>query len=262
MRSILSQAGVSVECIVVFNGFSVDADALNWAKAQPGTRCAVLEEPNKARATLLGRELAKGTFFCFLDDDDEFLPGAFAYATKILLANPELDCLATNGFYVTPNGTRCVFNQTREFEINGYANSLLRSRNWLASCGGMFRQRTVSTKYFENLPPHREWTVIAFRIATDLKVRFVNRLSYRVFSSPESQSKTASYVEAGTTALEAMLQWAKKPAHARAIRRRMSEAYHDTTSYYRLRSDFPRAWKAYWSSIRVGGLKYDLMQRS
>ena len=246
-----------MECIVVFNGGAIDNQMLGWARRQPKTRCAVLRDGDKALATWVGRSMVAGEYFCFLDDDDEFRPGAFAAAMKTLQQDPGLDCLASNGIYITPAGARCVFANGRQLTQIDYAEGPLRSRNWLASCGGMFRTSTVGLDYFADLPRHREWTVIAFRIASRLNVRFVNRLSYRVFSSPASQSKRDSYIDAATESLEAMLRSAANPAHARAIRRQMSAANHYISSYYRIKGNFRRAWQAYRASIRTwSGLKY------
>ena len=257
VTSILTQAGVDVECIVVFNGREPDPPMLAWAREQPKTRCIVLKDGNKAQATLVGRSEVRGAYFCFLDDDDEFRPGSLAASAKFLEADPHLDCIASNGIYVTPDGARCVFQNGRELTATDYAGSVLKARNWLASCGGMFRSSTVGTKYFEDLPRHREWTVIAFRIASALNVRFVNKLSYRVVSSSASQSKRDSYIDAATESLQAMLPWTTNPAHIRAIRRRMADANHYISSYYRIKGDFPRAWEAYRSSIKTwNGLKY------
>lgn len=257
VRSILSQSGVRAECIVVFNGVNLDDTLVEWVQSQENTRHVILSQADKARATLCGRRLVRGEFFCFLDDDDEFLPGAFERSANILQNTPRLDCLASNGFYVTAKGVRCVFSRADQFARDGYVESLLRSRNWLASCGGMFRSVSVGPEYFENLPRHREWTVIAYRIATNLQVRFVNRLSYRIFSLADSQSKRASYMDAATEALAVMLEATKDPRRAQLIRRRTSIAYHSIASYYRHRRDFRRAWAAYWSAVRSsGGWKY------
>lgn len=223
---------------------------LAWAREQRRTRTIVLEQGDKAQATLLGRSEVRGEYFCFLDDDDEFLPNALAASARDLEADASLDCVATNGIYITPSGAKCVFKNAAELIDTDHAESVLRLRNWLASCGGMFRTRTVGLKYFEDLPRHREWTVIAFRIASELKVRFVNRLAYRVISSSASQSKRDSYIDSATESLQAMLRWTQNVRHSRAIRRQMADANHYISSYYRMKGDFPRAWQAHRASIK------------
>jgi glycosyltransferase involved in cell wall biosynthesis len=255
--SVLSQTGVTAECIVVFNGARYDTELLAWAKAQRNTRCAELSGADKPAATLVGRSLVRGEYFCYIDDDDEFLPEAFSIATGILERDPDLDCVAANGFYVTPSGVRSVFREPSRFSADGYVESLLRSRNWLAAGGGMFRSATVGHKYFENLPRHREWTVVAYRVATDLRVCFVNRLLYRIYSSAESESKKRSYVEGAVITLRAMIEWTLEPAHAHVLRVGMGDAYRNIASFYRVRGEFTPAWRAYWEAVRCpGGIKH------
>lgn len=253
VTSILTQTGIDVECIVVFNGSDFDDGLLKWTQAQRHTRTFVLDRADKALATLMGRALASGDFFCFLDDDDEYLPGALAFRANYLAERPLLDCVATNGYYVSERRVRPVFAKAERFAREGYVESLLHSRNWLASCGGMFRSSTVPAAYFTNLTRHREWTLIAYRIATDLRVDFVNRLCYRVYNLAGSQSKRSSYVDAGVEVIDAMLAWPRGARYAAALRRQKARAYRGAASYYRICHDFGRAWSAYWRALRSPG---------
>jgi glycosyltransferase involved in cell wall biosynthesis len=253
VASILTQTGIDVECIVVFNGSDYDDSLLAWTQAQRHTRTFVLDCADKALATLMGRAMVRGDFFCFLDDDDQYLPGALAFRANYLAERPLLDCVATNGYYVSERRVRPVFAKADRFARDGYVESLLHSRNWLASCGGMFRASTVPAAYFTNLTRHREWTLIAYRIATDLRVEFVNRLGYRVYNLAGSQSKRSTYVDAGVEVLDAMLAWPRGARYAAALRRQKARAYRGAASYYRIYHDFGRAWSAYWHALRSPG---------
>ncbi|MBV9270425.1 MAG: glycosyltransferase [Candidatus Eremiobacteraeota bacterium] len=253
LRSILGQSGVSVTCIVIFNGDSYDPELLDWVQAQPNTRMVVLDSPDKAAATLMGRSMVNTDFFCFLDDDDEFLPGALCFAAGYLMEHPRIDCVATNGYFVEGDNVRILLEDAWRFAQDGYIPSLLRSRNWLASCGGMFRSATVGKKYFADLTRHREWTLIAFRIASDLNVEFVNRPTCRVYSIANSQSKRTTYVDAGVETLDAMLRWNRDSRNVPTLRKRQADAYRRAASYYRMQGDFGRAWRMLWNALGLPG---------
>jgi len=253
VRSILDQSGVGIDCIVVFNGTSYDREALAWVQEQPNTRLVLLGGPDKAAATLLGRSLVTSDFFIYLDDDDEFLPGALCFAANYLMEHPRIDCVATNGYYVEGDNVRILLEDAWRFAQDGYIPSLLRGRNWLASCGGMFRTATVGKKYFDDLTRHREWTLIAFRVASDLNVQFVNTPTCRVYSIPGSQSKRTTYVDAAVETLDAMLRWNRDPRNVPGLRKRQADAYRNAASYYRMQGDFARAWQMLWRALWLPG---------
>lgn len=253
LRSIFQQPGVSIDCIVVFNGTAYDAELLQWVQRQPDTRTVVLAGPDKALATAIGRSLVGGDFYCFLDDDDEFLPGALCFGANYLMEHPRLDCVATNGYCVEGDDVRILLEDADRFAQDGYIPTLLRARNWLVSCGGMFRTATVGEKYFLDLTRHREWTLIAFRIASDLDVQFVNRPTCRVYGAPDSQSNETAYVDAAVETLDAMLRWNRDPRNVPLLRKRQAEAYRNAASHYRMQGDFARAWRMFWRALELPG---------
>lgn len=257
VASVLSQRGAQTHCLVVFNGNEYDPKTIEWVRSQPHTSCLIMDGPDKPAATFIGRALVATDLFCYLDDDDELLPEALERRLHIMAERPQLDCVATNGYYVQGNTTRLLFEQTQILREHGYVQSLLHAHNWLASCGGLFRTSTVKMSYFQNLPPHREWTVIAFRIASSLHVHFEDTPTFRVNSSPGSQSKQDSYVDAGIVILDELKRCTNDPQQRNHIRDRQAAAYRSMCSYYRLRKNFPAAWRAYVNAIRSqGGWRY------
>lgn len=253
LKSIQLQTGAKIETIVVFNGDCIDMSMVRWAQRQARTRCIILDGVDKAGATLLGRALVRTEFFAYLDDDDELLPGAIEYRVAKLTADPSLDCIATNGNYITENGTRRVFEETDSYRTLGLGESLLRAKNWLTSCGGLFRSSTVKTRYFKDLPAHREWTVIAYRISCDLNCVFDDENTYSVYSTENSQSKRETYIDTAIDSLGHMLAYARDPKHAGRLRRRQSDVHRAICSHYRVRRDFSRAWRAFWRALSSSG---------
>ncbi|HZZ65755.1 MAG TPA: glycosyltransferase [Candidatus Baltobacteraceae bacterium] len=257
VRSAISQTNVRIECVVVFNGSRYDAQAIAWTKSQPHVRAVVLDGPDKARATLLGRSLVRSEFFCYLDDDDELLPGALARRVHTMRVHPWLDCVATNGFYVQGAQERLLYSNGSPVTDHDYLGSLLESRNWLASCGGLFRTKSVRESLFDDLPPHREWTVIAFRIAASLSVRFEDVPTFRIHDTGGSQSKTQTYVQASAGILEQMIAVSNDPAQTRRLRKMIGRAHRAICSHHRVNGNLSAAWPAYWAAVRsAGGWKH------
>lgn len=246
--SVLTQNGVDVTCIIIVNG--IEASEPLVGSLQEDGRLVCIVEPNadKAAATLLGRKHVRTEFFAFLDDDDELLPGSLIQRASHLREHPTLACVATNGEYVKRSGIGPVFHNTQQV-IGKYVRALLHGRNWLAAGGATFRTAMVGEEYFADLPPHREWTLIAFRIATRLPVEFLDISTYRIYSTLASQSKTPTYMEAGALVTQLMLEWDGRPAHVPAIHRRAIGAYRQACSYHRINGDFTRAWHFYRKAV-------------
>lgn len=248
LASVFAQEGVDSHCVVVVNGPHADPAIVARLQNDPRITCIVDYQAGKPEATAIGRLAVRTEFFTFLDDDDEFLPGGLALRARVLRENPELVCVATNGEYLRDGELEHVFRKSTRI-AKDYAGLVLRHRNWLASCGGTFRSDRVGIEYFLDLPPHREWTLIAYRIASHLPVRFLDVATYRVHSTPQSQSKTQTYVESGVDVARAMMAWNTRPARIPAILRCENDAYRLACSYHRVMGDIARAWHYYRKSI-------------
>ncbi len=242
------QEGVHVSCVVIVNGNDANSTVLRNLQADSRIQCIVEPAADKAQATLIARKLVQTEFFAYLDDDDELLPRGLEPGVRHLLEHGELACVATNGEYVTGNVVRPVFSDM-EHVRKDFAHAVLRSRNWLAAGGAVFRSSAVGEEYFDALPPHREWTLIAFRIASRLKVAFLDVYTYRIHSTPYSQSKTCTYVEAGAEIPRLMLRWSRRWNHVLSIQQRENDAYRLACSYHRINGNSQRAWHFYRKAI-------------
>ncbi len=242
LDSILAQRAVEVEPIVVLNSNDAyDPEVVKWLRDDPRIVWDTLAGASTAEATLRGRTLATGEFFAFLDDDDELYEDSLVRRTKELLADPSLDCIATNGEYVTSDGIRAVFTDVNYFERD-YCMSILKRKNWMASCGAVFRSSTIPAFYFEGLTPHCEWTLVAFRIAMERKVRFIDSWTYRINDTADSGSKMREYVETIPDTFADMLRWTNEPKYVRQIKIARAKAYFRAAAYNRIHGDMMRAW--------------------
>src|SRR6187549_269028 len=76
LDSVVAQEGVDVHPVVVVNGSRVDESLCASIVARPGVTVLRRDEGNVSAARRAGMRLVDGAYFGFLDDDDEFLPGA------------------------------------------------------------------------------------------------------------------------------------------------------------------------------------------
>jgi hypothetical protein len=57
------------------------------------------ETTSPGRAASIGRNLVEADFYAFLDDDDEFLPHAFATGMETMRSDPAVDVVVTAGYW-------------------------------------------------------------------------------------------------------------------------------------------------------------------
>jgi glycosyltransferase involved in cell wall biosynthesis len=166
IESVLTQENVDLELIVIVNGPTYDRHLRHELEANPALRVAYLPEPNLPAAIRHGRSMVTRPFFAFLDDDDEYLPGALETRAAEMLAHPRVDVVATNGFW-GPDKSPYI-KHTDGVEVDPL-KALLKG-NWLGSCGGLFRSATVCQEYFRRtdtalrmdharIPPRPDWSL-------------------------------------------------------------------------------------------------------
>ncbi|WP_225607726.1 MULTISPECIES: glycosyltransferase family 2 protein [unclassified Pseudomonas] len=107
LASVMSQADLRVELIVVDDGSSDDTPALlREAQTLYGPSLIVLQQANAGAASARnhGLRTCRGRHVLFLDADDELLPNAVATVLDILAARPSLDLLLGGNIKCDPDG--------------------------------------------------------------------------------------------------------------------------------------------------------------
>lgn len=246
--------------LLVVNGMRFDAELLEQLKADPGLRVEYRQEGSLPGAVRYGRSLVTTEFFSFLDDDDEYLPGALRTRIEPLLADATLDVVATNGY--RGSGEQHIYLDKTD-HINRDPLTAIIGRNWLASCGGLFRSTAIGVDYFDGKTKHFEWTLLAYRILfANRRVLFVDVPTFRVNDSPDSLSKSLEYQRASAAFYQHLLTLQPPARIRRALRRELSAAWHDLSEQYRRSGERARAWQCHWRSlIEPDGLRYLLYTR-
>jgi glycosyltransferase involved in cell wall biosynthesis len=247
--------GVEVSVIVVVNGKRFDQACLDELQSRSDIAVAYRDEGSAPLAQRHGRSMVQTEFFAFLDDDDEYLPQALAHRCTPLLADPSLDFVATNGYRRLGTEDRIVVSNAQSVQADPLA--ALTRENWLASCGGLFRTASVSLDYFDNPAPFLEWTYLAYRLALDFKMAFVDVPTFRINDTPASLSKSAAYREAELSVLLHIAGLPLPRAVGRQVRGKVGRVYHDLSFEARLQGQGARAWLLHARSLLLpGGWRY------
>lgn len=252
-----NQADVDARILLVVNGDRFDPQCLAALRARPELRVHYQAEGNLPRALRTGRELVEAPFFCFLDDDDEYLPGALAARVEPLLRDERLDLTATLGLRCIDGVDQPALVELTPEAVNRDPLAALSVENWLASCGGLYRTASVGLDYFDGVTKYYEWTYLAHRLALGKKMLYVGEPSFRINDSSDSLSKSAGYRLSEIEFLHKLLDL-PLPGKARAaVRRKIGSAHHRASDYCRQQGWHARAWRHHLKSLLYpGGWKY------
>ncbi|WP_137172559.1 glycosyltransferase family 2 protein [Massilia sp. HP4] len=257
---VLAQTGVDADVLAVVNGQRYDADCLAALRTMTGVTVHYRSEGSAPLAQLAGRELLDSPYFGFLDDDDEYLPGALAARVAPMLDDPALDFVVTNGYRAGPDGDSLTIGNVAEIRRDPLL--ALCTQNWMGSCSGLFRSASVGPAYFADPAQYMEWTYLAFRLTARLSMRFLDLPTYRVHDTPRSLSKSSAYLRSELDILQRVLVLSL-PEHAvQPLRVKLGRALHTASEHSRAAGDLRLAWKYHRASLALpGGWRYLLYSR-
>lgn len=199
-------------------------------------------------ALRIARGLVRTSFYAFLDDDDELLPDALATRLSIMRAEPAVHVVVTTG-YSLANGRRRIHIPDIARHQDDSLNGII-ERCWLASCGGLFRASAVSRDYFEGLPDLCEWTCLAFRLALNSHIRFVDHPTYNVYDTAGSLSKSDAFLEASLGVLDSMRGQVLPLAQRDNLERKYRAALHAAAERCRRSRNLAKAWRYHLKSMK------------
>ena len=256
LESVLTQAGVRVDPIVVANGPDCDRDLIDALLRRRDIRVLRRREAGLGAAIAAGREIVEAPYFAELDDDDLFLPGALAARVATMEADPTIDATVTSGYLRSARGD--VLNVPG---ISRCAQDPLRAiidRMWLTPGAGLFRSATIPATYFSGMPPHLEWTYLAVRLALERRMAFLDAPTF-VYNAdtPDSLSKSREHVLRQPGALQAVLRMALPPDVRRVLRRKYVAALHGASVKDLEQGRKADAWKWHLRTLfHVYGWRY------
>lgn len=222
------QAGndISVDILVVLNGSRYCRELRTTLEARDDIRVLYLPEGDLTKAIARGRQAVSGRYYCFLDDDDEYLPGSLTHRLAYLDNNPALDVLVSNGYRHNANtGEQNLMFDRLESNRDDPLMGLVRG-NWLASCGGLFRTDTVESSYFLDIQKYFEWTWLAICLSLSRNIGFLDVPAFIVNDTPGSLSKSTAYLNREVDFLQRVLREVDIPASFRRhLHRKLAAKY-------------------------------------
>ena len=258
IQSVVTQAGVSVEILVVINGDKCDADLATRLEHDARLRVIRLNDANVSIARHEGVRQAKGDFFCFLDDDDEFLPGGLFCRASILVQNELIDVAVTNGYEHCAGEDLPLVKQGIAESITSDPGVSFFHGNWFASPASLFRAKTIGSELFDFSFKYFEWTYLFFLLLSRGKrFHYVETLTYRKYEdNPLSISKSIEYTIAYPDFLQSLAQLPVGPDIKRLIRKRYVTALNTQSGIELKQGCWTRAWKTHIKCLINGGWQY------
>jgi glycosyltransferase involved in cell wall biosynthesis len=256
IASVLVQQGeMDVELILVVNGNRFDPALVSELKANPALKVVQIERGNVSVARHQGLLSASGQYFCFLDDDDELLPGGLA--KRVALMQDGVDVVVTNGFWREGQDAIQV-PEAVAARINAHVASSFLHHNWFASPASMFRAQTVEARIFDITLKYFEWTHLFFSLlSARKKIHYDNCLTYRKHDdTPMSVSKSAEYEAAYPAFIHTLMQFDLDAECRQLLRNKYVVALNSLAQMELARRNRLRAWAAHLKCLFNGGWKY------
>lgn len=248
IKSIIEQKDVLAKPVIIVNGDKYDKKLLNNLISNPNTNVYYLKEGNLPKARIYGRRKVQTEYFCFLDDDDEYLPGALKIRYDKISSNSQYDVVVTNGYKNSEYIDRPIIKDmefTRENPMMA-----LTQYNWLASCSALFRSKRVQIELFYELPKYFEWTILALRLAMNYKIVFIDEITYRINSTLKSLSKSEEYILNEMEIINTIINMPIPIKYRKIFKKKLTKAAHNISEYYRERKDYRNAIKYYLFTIK------------
>lgn len=254
------QDNAAVSVIVVVNGERFVPENLETLRRDPALTVLYQQQGSAPLAQQLGRQAVRTEFFAFLDDDDEYLPGALGHRVQPMLDQHAIAFVASNGYRHTEGRDMLAVSSAAALRADPLLS--LCNENWLASCGGLFRSASVGPEFFEEPAAYLEWTYLAYKLALKLPMAWVDTPTYRIHDTAGSLSKSAAYREAELGVLERILALGLPPRVATRVRNKIGRACHDLAHQHVLQAMPAVAWRYHALSLRQpGGWRYLLYSR-
>ncbi len=256
VQSIRASSQAAVHIITVVNGNRYDPDICAWLQAQPDVQYVYVEMPSAPNAVLEGRKLVATPYFSFVDDDDEYLPGATDLKLATLSAAPQADLVVTNTYRNFNNQDELLYSHLAEVPAQPLASLFV--ANWLNNGNALFRSATIGVDYFQDYRPYAEWTWLAFKLIMDHKrVLTLEQPTFRVHCTKGSLSQSDAYVDYYLPLYESMLAAGLPADITRLVRRRMGAAQHHHSVRALEGGRWREALSWHWCSLLLpGGLQY------
>ena len=256
LDSVVAQEGVDVHPVVVVNGPRVDESLCASIVARTGVTVLRREEGNVSAARRAGMRLVDGAYFGFLDDDDEFLPGALRTRAEQLDRDGAVDVVFTNGRVRTQDRDEPMAPPGQALDVRPVETFL--ESNWFASCGCLFRAARVDASLFETRHVYFEWSDLFFRlVAANRRFAYVDAITFRKYEDhPVSMSRSDASRLAYPAFLAELVERPLPRMVRAALEQRFRRALHDASRLCVTRGNLRGAAGYHAWCLMNGGWRY------
>jgi glycosyltransferase involved in cell wall biosynthesis len=252
LGSIIDQARVNAQAIVVVNGPERDQDLVEELRGLPGVTLLFREEPELRGALHAGLERVTTPFVSSLDDDDFLLPGALAHRHEALIQEARLDVVVTNGFNRT-NGED-VINTSNSEDVCRDPLRALFDNNWLLPGSWLARTHSVSPWLYWDMPNYLECTYLALRFAHDLRMKFLAEPTVvHSMNSPDSVFGSLAFRQGQIAALNSLIKLSVAPEIGRRLRDRFRIVWHEMADTSLYAGELSDAFRYHVRTLRSPG---------
>ena len=187
------------------------------------------------------------TYFAFLDDDDELLPGALSRRLDALRTSPAA-AVVTAGYLVEQNGNRTLFPDIAAARASPAQH--LPRQSWLNSACALYRSSAVGPEIFGQLPAYLEWTYVAIRLLLTHGVEFIEAPTYLVHQgTPNSVSSSREYLMKEHAALRRILELNLPDPLRNAFQRKLAHSLHGASDCARRAGNWRDAWELHLKCV-------------
>lgn len=241
VQSARNQRGLEVRCLVILNGADYQRNVLAWLQSQPDIVLRRLPEQSMSQARRCGRGIVTAPYFCYLDDDDEFIENALLRPIMSLRHNRNYDAIVTTGFWGAGAPGRKI-TEIRRHCRNPLVGLL--DENWLAPGASFFRSSAIDEDLVGIEYDNHEWGYMALEMCSrSTALQFLDIPTVVINDSPASASKSLRYHADELVFLAAMR---RNAGFRGGDRRKLIDKYRDTQ--HRL------AWRYWKAGYRCKGV--------
>lgn len=254
IESCKKQEKVNTKILIILNGKNIDDDLKKILMKDQSLIIKYRDEGNATKARNYGISLIDTDFFCFLDDDDLYIENTLYLRCNALINNPSVDVVTTNGIIHIGERNGLIF--PKEMDITNPIDALL-EQNWLASCSGLYRTKSISENLFEKNAKYYEWTKTAFLIGLEKKILFLEEPTFIINDTKDSLSESLEYLEAYPDFLKTLLEYPIPDKTKKIIREKITHGLHNISEYHLKNKNIAKAI-LYHAKCLIGpkGLQY------
>ncbi len=253
IKSVLSQNEVTTNVIVVVNGDHACNQVVTDLQSFDDVRVLFQKKGSAPLAHLTGRKSVTAEYYGFLDDDDILLPGALYRRKAALLKNSEIDVVVENGWKKYSDRREPVISDISLCQKDPVLSLL--SRNWMASCSGLYRTSSIGIDSFENYTEYAEWTFLAFKLTSFGKFQFLPDMGFIINVTANSLSTSQAYRKGNLHTIRQMIMLEKKRKEGvrkrilKLLKEKQANAFHSEMDMALQIAEYGKAWQFFFQSV-------------